>query len=60
MEITEEHYNKLDLICKPKKENDLIVSNSGEVLLMKKYWDKINNFYIYKLGESVIKEVELN
>jgi hypothetical protein len=59
LQIVEEHYNKLDLICKPKKENDLIISNSGEVLLMKKYWDKVNNFYIYKLGESVIKEVEL-
>ena len=59
LQLLDEHYNKLDLICKPKKENDLIISNSGEVLLMKKYWDKINNFYIYKLGESVIKEVEL-
>lgn len=59
LQIIEEHYNKLDLICKPKKENDLIVSNNGEVLLMKKYWEKINNFYIYKLGKSVIKEVEL-
>ena len=36
LQLLDEHYNKLDLICKQKKENDLIISNSGEVLLMKK------------------------
>ncbi len=59
LQLVEEYYNKLDLIGKQKKENDLLISNSGDVLLMKKYWDKVNNFYIYKLGESLIKEVEL-
>lgn len=59
LKLNEEHYYKLDLLGKPKRENDLVVSSNEDVVLIKKYWDKVNKFYIYKLGGSTLNEVEL-
>tara|TARA_Y100000589_G_C27191611_1_gene645046 strand:+ start:2721 stop:4160 length:1440 start_codon:yes stop_codon:yes gene_type:complete len=60
LEIIEEYYYKLDLLGKPKRENDLIVSNNGDVVLIKKFWEKVNNFYVYKLGGTTLNEIKLS
>ncbi len=54
-----EIYNKLDIPFEPKRDNRLLISPLGKIILIKTFWDKGNNFYLYKLGKSVIDEVEI-
>ena len=62
MEIINQTYNKLELVFQSSRDNKIILSNDGEIYLLKKYWKKGNNFYIYKLGKEIIseKEIKLN
>ena len=57
--ITDQVYNKLDIPFEPKRDNRLLISPLGKIILVKTFWDKGNNFYLYELGKSVIDEVEI-
>ena len=59
MEIINQTYNKLELTFQSSRDNKIILSNDGEIYLLKKYWKKGNNFYIYKLGKELISEKEI-
>ena len=59
MEIINQTYNKLELVFQSSRDNKIILSNDGEIYLLKKYWKKGNNFYIYKLGQEMISEREI-
>lgn len=57
--IVNEVYNKLDLLFTSKRDNKILLSNNGVVYMLKKFWKKGNNFYIYKLGQDIISEVQI-
>jgi hypothetical protein len=59
MEIINQTYNKLELVFQSSRDNKIILSNDGEIYLLKKYWKNGNNFYIYKLGQEIILEREI-
>ena len=59
MEIINQTYNKLELVFQSSRDNKIILSNDGEIYLLKKYWKNGNNFYIYKLGQEIISEREI-
>ena len=59
LNIVNEVYNKLDLLFASKRDNKILLSNNGVVYLLKKFWKKGNNFYIYKLGQEIISEVQI-
>ena len=59
MNIVNEVYNKLDLLFTSKRDNKILLSNNGVVYLLKKFWEKGNNFYVYKLGQEIISEVQI-
>ena len=59
LKLIEEVYNKLDLIFEAKRDNKLLVSPSGQLVMVKTFWNKGNNFYLYQLGKNVINEVEI-
>ena len=59
MNIVNEVYNKLDLLFASKRDNKILLSNNGVVYLLKKFWEKGNNFYIYKIGQEIISEVQI-
>ena len=54
LNIVNEVYNKLDLLFTSKRDNKILLSNNGVVYMLKKFWKKGNNFYIYKLGQDII------
>jgi predicted heme/steroid binding protein len=59
LNIVNEVYNKLDLLFTSKRNNKILLSNNGTVYLLKKFWKKGNHFYIYKLGQEIISEVQI-
>jgi predicted heme/steroid binding protein len=59
LNIVNEVYNKLDLLFASKRDNKILLSNNGVVYLLKKFWKKGNHFYIYKLGQDIISEVQI-
>ena len=59
LKIVNEVYNKLDLLFVSKRDNKILLSNEGVVFLLKKFWKKGNNFYVYKLGQEIISEVQI-
>ena len=59
LNIVNEVYNKLDLLFASKRNNKVLLSNNGVVYLLKKFWKKGNHFYIYKLGQEIIAEVQI-
>ena len=59
LNIVNEVYNKLDLLFASKRNNKVLLSNNGVVYLLKKFWKKGNHFYIYKLGQEIISEVQI-
>lgn len=52
-------YNKLDILFESKRDNKLLISPLGKVILVKTFWKKGNNFYLYQLGQNLISEVEI-
>ena len=52
-------YNKLEVPFETKRDNKILISPYGKVILMKTFWEKGNNFYIYVLGSEVLDEVEI-
>jgi len=52
-------YNKLEVPFETKRDNKILISPYGKVILMKTFWKKGNNFYIYVLGSEVLDEVEI-
>ena len=59
LNIVNKVYNKLDLLFASKRNNKVLLSNNGVVYLLKKFWKKGNHFYIYKLGQEIISEVQI-
>ena len=59
LNIVNEVYNKLDLLFAPNRNNKILLSNNGDVYLLKKFWKKGNYFYIYKLGQETISDVRI-
>ena len=59
LNIVNKVYNKLDLLFASKRNNKVLLSNNGVVYLLKKFWKKGNHFYIYKLGQEIIAEVQI-
>ena len=59
LNIVNKVYNKLDLLFAYKRDNKILLSNNGVVYLLKKFWKKGNHFYIYKLGQDIISEVQI-
>jgi len=59
LNIVNEVYNKLDLLFASKRDNKILLSNNGVVYLLKKFWKKGNHFYIYKLGQDILSEVQI-
>jgi len=59
LKLIEEVYNKLDLIFEANRDNKLLVSPSGQLVMVKTFWSKGNNFFLYKLGKNVVNEVEI-
>ena len=59
LNIVNEVYNKLDLLFTSKRNNKILLSNNGNVYLLKKFWKKGNYFYIYKLGQEKISEIQI-
>ena len=59
LNIVNEVYNKLDLLFASKRNNKILLSNNGDVYLLKKFWKKGNHFYIYKLGQETISDVRI-
>ena len=59
LNIVNEVYNKLDLVFASKRDNKILLSNNGVIYLLKKFWKKGNHFYIYKLGQDIISEVQI-
>ena len=58
--IIDQVYNKLDVPFEPKRDNKLLISPLGKIILIKTFWSKGNKFHLYQLGKSVINEVEIN
>tara|TARA_Y100000389_G_scaffold125081_1_gene122430 strand:+ start:90 stop:1493 length:1404 start_codon:yes stop_codon:yes gene_type:complete len=59
LNIVNEVYNKLDLLFASNRNNKILLSNNGDVYLLKKFWKKGNYFYIYKLGQETISDVRI-
>ena len=59
LNVVNEVYNKLNLLFASKRDNKILLSNNGVVYLFKKFWQKGNHFYIYKLGQEIISEVQI-
>lgn len=59
LQVIKELYNKLEIAFESKRDNQLLLSNSGKIFLIKKIWKKGNNFYIYRLGKQIISENEI-
>ena len=59
LNIVNEVYNKLDLLFASNRSNKILLSNNGDVYLLKKFWKKGNHFYIYKLGQEIISDVRI-
>ena len=59
LKLIAEVYNKLDLIFEANRDNKLLVSPTGQLVMVKTFWKKRNNFYLYQLGKNVINEVEI-
>ena len=57
--LIDEVYNKLEVPFESKRDNKLLVSSIGKVYLIKTFWDKGNNFFIYPLGSEVVNELEI-
>lgn len=57
LKLVKEVYNKLDFPFESKRDNRLLVSSLGNIILIKRL--KGNNFNIYKMGNEVINEVEI-
>ena len=57
--LVKQVYNKLDIVFEPKRDNKLLISPSGKIILVKTFWKKGNIFYIYQLGKKVISEVDI-
>ena len=52
-------YNKLEIPFETKRDNKILISPYGKVILMKTFWKKGNNFYIYVLGSEVLDQIEI-
>ena len=59
LNVVNEVYNKLNLLFASKRDNKILLSNNGVVYLFKKFWQKGNHFYIYKLGQEIITELQI-
>ncbi len=59
LQVINEVYNKLEIKFESKRDNRLLISNNGKIYLLKKTWNRGNNFYLYSLGKQIINEKEI-
>ena len=59
LNVVNEIYNKLEIKFESKRDNKLLISNNGKIYLLKKIWNRGNNFYLYVLGKQIINEKEI-
>ena len=59
LNVVNEIYNKLEIKFESKRDNKLLISNNGKIYLLKKIWNRGNNFYLYILGKQIINEKEI-
>lgn len=57
--LTNQVYNKLEVPFESKRDNKLLISPIGKIILIKTFWKKGNNFYLYSLGTKTISQIEI-
>ena len=50
----------LDVLCKHKRTNLPIISNNGSVYILKKYFNKKSQYYIFHLNENEVEQAKIS